>query len=238
LPGTFQAALVVALAVLPGALYVWAFERIVGPWGIGLVDRLLRFIGISAIFHAAFLPITYDWYGRYVVSGELAAGAVLPRTVYLGVIAYVALPIAAGALVGLGIRRRWRWATFVAGSQRAPRAFDELFLQGGTGYVRLKLKDVRGGDRWLAGWFGRAVINGQERRSRVSRYPEAQDLYLVQTLACDEGNGELLLRNGQVIPFNESLLIRWEEVAYLYFEAAGRRAGSGATEGQAPSHEE
>lgn len=237
MPGTLQAALVVALAVLPGALYVWTFERIVGPWGIGLVDRILRFVGISALFHAIFAPITYDWYGRYVVSGKLAAGSELPRTVHLGILAYVVLPIAAGAIVGLGIRQRWRWATFITGSQRAPRAFDELFLQGGTGYVRLKLKNEQGEDRWLAGWFGRAEINGQERRSRVSRYPEAQDLYLVQTLACDERNGELLLRNGQVIPSNESLLIRWDEVAYLYFEVAGRRTSSGATEDQAPSQQ-
>jgi hypothetical protein len=38
------------LAVLPGALYTWAFEREAGKWGIGAVDRTLRFIAASAAF--------------------------------------------------------------------------------------------------------------------------------------------------------------------------------------------
>jgi hypothetical protein len=33
---TFQAIAVTVLAVLPGALYTWSFEREVGNWGVGL----------------------------------------------------------------------------------------------------------------------------------------------------------------------------------------------------------
>jgi hypothetical protein len=57
------------------------------------------------LFQAIFAWITYDWYGKYVVSGRLAAGSELPWTVYLAVLAYVAVPLAAGTLVGAGIRR-------------------------------------------------------------------------------------------------------------------------------------
>ncbi len=35
------------LALVPGALYVWGFERVVGNWGVRLSDRLLRFVGVS-----------------------------------------------------------------------------------------------------------------------------------------------------------------------------------------------
>ena len=53
MPDTFQAIAVLAVALLPGALHVWAFERQAGRWGIGLSDRLLRFVGGSVLFHAA-----------------------------------------------------------------------------------------------------------------------------------------------------------------------------------------
>lgn len=53
MPDTFQAIAVFAVALLAGALYVWAFERQAGRWGIGLSDRLLRFVGGSVLFHAA-----------------------------------------------------------------------------------------------------------------------------------------------------------------------------------------
>jgi hypothetical protein len=58
-PDTLQSIAVLVLALLPGALYVWAFERQAGRWGIGLSDRLLRFVGGSAVFHALGAPLTY-----------------------------------------------------------------------------------------------------------------------------------------------------------------------------------
>jgi hypothetical protein len=224
-PDTFQAVAVLILAVLPGALYVWAFERVVGPWGIGLTDRLLRFTGISASLHVLLAPITYRWYRLYVHSGDLAAGKTLPRAVWFTLIAYVFVPMTVGYLIGQATKRNIRWARFIVGEQPAPRAWDELFLQGGSGYVRLRLKGAGNGKgQWVAGWFGSARIGGELRHSRVARYPETQDLYLVQIFGCDKESGDLLLQNGEIITFDESLLVRWEEVEYLSFEAAIRRS--------------
>jgi hypothetical protein len=59
MPTSFQAALVVIVALVPGALYIWSFERIAGRWGIGLSDRLFRFVGASAMIHTLCLPVTY-----------------------------------------------------------------------------------------------------------------------------------------------------------------------------------
>lgn len=225
MPDTFQAAAVIILAVLPGALYIWAFERVVGPWGVSFTDRLLRFTGISAALHVLLAPITYRWYRIYVHSGNLAAGETLPRAVWFALIAYVFAPILLGHLVGQATKRNISWIHLIVGQRPAPRAWDELFLQGGTGYVRLKLKGKGATEsQWIAGWFGSARIGGELRHSRVARYPEAQDIYLVQTLACDEHSGELLLDNGEIIVFDESLLVRWDEVEYLYFEPATRRS--------------
>jgi hypothetical protein len=236
-PDTFQAVAVLVLAVLPGALYVWAFERIVGPWGIGFTDRLLRFIGISAGLHVLLAPVTYRWYRLYVHSGDLAAGKTLPLAVWITLIAYVFVPMVMGFLVGHATRRNARWSSLIVGEQPAPRAWDELFLQGGKGYVRLKLKSE---GNWVAGWFGSARLGGQLRYSRIARYPETQDLYLVQTLKCDERSGEFLLRNGHVIPSDVSLLVRWEEVEYLYFQpVAGRSMDEPKTQEEpAPSDAE
>src|SRR4029079_5530354 len=59
MPDTLEAVAALVLALLPGALYVWAYERPVGAWGIGLSDRVLRFVGVSAILHALLAPLTY-----------------------------------------------------------------------------------------------------------------------------------------------------------------------------------
>jgi hypothetical protein len=67
---SFQAALVTSLLVLPGALYTWGIERVIGHWGVGLADRLLRFIGISACFHVALAPLTYHSYRLYFRRGR------------------------------------------------------------------------------------------------------------------------------------------------------------------------
>src|ERR1700760_4703121 len=100
---TFQALGVFLLAFLPGAWYVWAFERQAGGWGLSLSDRLLRFIGTSAVFQALGAPITYVLYGTYVHSGRLARGAALPWGLWVLVVAYVVVPIGCGYIVGRGV---------------------------------------------------------------------------------------------------------------------------------------
>src|SRR5215208_3604555 len=49
MPSTVEALAVVLAAILPGGLYVWAFERRVGAWGVSFADRLLRFVATSAL---------------------------------------------------------------------------------------------------------------------------------------------------------------------------------------------
>lgn len=88
--GTFQALAVVVLALLPGSLYTYAFERQAGRWGASGTDRLLRFLTASALVHALLGAATYQAYRTLVPTGRLARGDALPWWVWLVVLGYVA----------------------------------------------------------------------------------------------------------------------------------------------------
>ena len=76
MPESFQSLSVLILALLPGGLYVWAFERQAGAWGIRLSDRLLRFMGFSAVLHALLAPVTYRLWSDFIHTGRLGSGEV------------------------------------------------------------------------------------------------------------------------------------------------------------------
>lgn len=208
MPDSFQALLVTFVALLPGALYVWPFERQAGRYGIGLSDRLLRFVGGSALFLAMFAVPLYDlWVHHWEAVSQRQ---VVPPWLGLVPVFYVLLPMAAGTLVGLGLRRGWKWSGVVTGPDPAPRAWDYLFQYQIDGWVRCRMKS----GTWLAG----AYANANGRKSYAAGYPEPQDLYLAASVAVDSQTGEFQLDEaGQPRVGSGGLLIRWEEVEYLEF---------------------
>jgi len=211
--GTFQALAVLLLAFLPGALYVWAFEREAGGWGLGLTDRLLRFVGVSAVFHALAAPLTYMGYKDFIVTGHLAHAVNLSIWLWLVPLVYVAVPTVAGSIVGSAASAGKRWTRYIVGRSPAPRAWDHLFSpQDLSGWIRLKLKN---GD-WIVGAYGRS---GSRRiRSYAAGYPDAQDLYLVETAECERETGRFVVDSeGKIKLRGAGVLIRWEEVLYLEF---------------------
>jgi len=113
-PETIPALTVAVLALLPGALYVWAFERQVGRWGIGLSDRLLRFVGGSAVFHALFTPVTL-----WLVADrwpDARASARLDLALWSASMAYVGLPILVGTVVDGWVRVQLKSGTWIGGA--------------------------------------------------------------------------------------------------------------------------
>lgn len=169
---TFQAAAVTILAVLPGASYTFAFERVAGSFGVSLSDRLIRFTAASAVFHALFSGPELLLYREFVVSGRVARADVSPWQFELLALVYVLLPTAVGSLVGHGRNKRWRWVTWLTGASPEPRAWDYAWTRPGTTMVvRLRLKS----GRWVAGFFGN--VEGAPA-SYAAGYPEAQDLFL------------------------------------------------------------
>jgi hypothetical protein len=210
---TFQALAVFVIALLPGALYVWAFEREAGGWGLGATDRLLRFVGFSALFHTLIAPITYIFYRDFVVTGRLIHAKSLPLWLWLEVLLYVAVPTLAGTITGSATAAGKQWTRFLAGRSPAPRAWDHLFSAHDLdGYVRLRLTS----GQWIVGAFAKSA-NGR-LRSYAAGYPDTQDLYLAETFECDPETGDFLADDQQnLIPRGIGVLVRWDGVQYLEF---------------------
>ena len=108
LPDTFQAALVTSLLVLPGALYTWGIERVIGHWG--------PFVSLLFPVRRAPSRLPPNWI------------LFLPPGLRLR-------PAPSGLAIGHGLRRQSRWARAIAGSHRAPRAWDMVFGLRGAGHV-------------------------------------------------------------------------------------------------------
>jgi Family of unknown function (DUF6338) len=212
MPNTFQAIAVVALALLPGALAVWAFERTAGRWTSETSDRVLRFAGVSAVFLAILAPLAYYLYATRVQNRYLEQGKSLSWWFWLGALAYVVVPYAIGRFLGIGAKAGWPWLRRLIGPQPVPRAWDYAFLAGRNGWIRLRLKDP---PKWIVGAWA-TLEDGRE--SFASPFPQPEALFLIRTVECDPNTGEFLYGpDNQVILRPEALLVRWEEVQYLEF---------------------
>src|SRR6266550_4352096 len=123
-PDSLQALGILLVAVLPGAVYTWAFEREAGLYGVTLADRMLRFVAGSIVMHLILawpeylvFRLAIDHAGR-IRSGQFAV-------LWLGLILLSAIPAAAGTVLGelyatrtsrLGWRGLRRWLS--ANSER------------------------------------------------------------------------------------------------------------------------
>jgi hypothetical protein len=119
---------------------------------------------------------------------------------------YVAVPIAAGLLVGNGVRAKAGWkktiAGWLVGGAPAARAWDAVFAPRPAAIVRGRLKESQ---TWVAGLFG--------DESYAAGYPdEPQDLFL--EVAYRIGADGLLERDEEErpIPVGSGLLIRADEL--------------------------
>lgn len=188
---------------------MWSYERDAGMWGINLPDRLLRFLGVSALFHLVALPGTYWAWRHYVDSGDWNRGDRLPWPLYFIVLAYSAAPIIAGLLLGRSSRDGGWLSQIVLGERVPPRAWDYFFTKRPDGWMRLKLKS--------GSWIGGAYAQG----SYAAGYPEPQDIYLVDAVDVDADTGEFELGTDDEVQFRgSSLLVRWDEIEYLEFHDA------------------
>ncbi len=214
MPGTLEAALVLIGAVLPGALHAWAFEREAGNWGVGLADRVLRFVGMTAVYQMAFaFPLYLIWSaltrlafvrGFAEFQDLVAAGVSLPGWVWVVPVCYVVIPLIFGTLAGFSVHRWQLVSRILVGRDPAPRAWDHLFSTGPWGVIRARLKD----DTWVGGLFA--------KDSYAAGYPEPPDLFLEKTYR--------VLSDGSFAPgssrsgFQElwsGILIPWDEVKFL-----------------------
>jgi hypothetical protein len=222
MPDTFEAALVLFIAVLPGALHIWAAEREAGRWGISLSDRLLRFVGTTVVYQLVLAFPTYlAWSRHFHRRVERAGGAdylnsfadgTTPPWVWAVLAAYVVLPVLGGTLAGMSVHRWPLLARILVGRDPAPRAWDFLFSSRPIGVLRARLRS----DRWVGGWFGDS--------SYAAGYPEQpQDLFIERTYRMlDDGRFAEGVGDETYEEIGSSLLIRWDEIIELEFFAAER----------------
>ena len=198
--------------MLPGALYVWAFERQAGGWGLGLSDRLLRFVGTSAILQVLIAPLTYLIYRDYGSDGPHCTGR---DTTALVVVGSDRLRSATDRL------RSARWPshtpTQAVGSERdwSIASAESLGPSLRNRRPRRLGKASIEGRRWLA---SRRLSTQMSpgRPDRIAGYPETQDLYLVETAECDPATGAFVVdAHGAPKLRGISVLVRWDQVAYL-----------------------
>jgi len=212
MPSTLQAILVTILAVLPGALYTWGFEQQAGRWGATAVDRVQRFVGVSAFFLVLELPLIYQFYRSFVVSGDIDKGRPLPVWVWFMPILFVIIPAGIGRFVGRAAYERKPWVTLLTGPSPAPRAWDDLFSGPDmNGWIRLRLKDKT----WVAGLWGESVTTGL--KSYAAGYPENQDLLVSELVEIDDDGNLATGVDGGLILTSRSLLIRWDEITYAEY---------------------
>lgn len=221
---TFQALFVAILALLPGALFAFAFERGRGAAQSSGADRLLRFVAGSAVFHAVFSGLEYWLYRRELTSGDFAAGDASLVLVQVTSLLYIAIPLIAGAYLGEASRTQgpsfWRRAiTLITGGNVEPRAWDELWGRRPYGLVRVKLKE----GPWVGGYYG--PLDGVPIRSYAAGFPATGpdvDILFTQSVLVDPDTGDWLLNEEQgAILGLGPLLVRWEEVQMLEVQLEG-----------------
>jgi Family of unknown function (DUF6338) len=220
---TFQALLVTAIAILPGAVYTIARESRGASWAWRKTDAatlIFRFLTASAFFHLLLAPISYAAYQNVTTNHILSAGHAFPWSWWGWLAAYIAVPYAFGVCMeeSRGWKRsprrvlgwpknalKWVLAS-ISGADPEPRAWDRLFSKHRTGYITLKLKD---NGEWKAGlWYA---------PSYASAYGEDQDLYIAEQIAVDDAGSVQSDDDGKPIYLGFGLLISWSEVDYVEF---------------------
>lgn len=203
-----QAVTLLIVALLPGAFFVWGFERNAGRYGIGLKDRALRLVGVSSVFIAVFATVLYWLYANYWQAFK--SGDPLPTGLVIAPIAYLSIPGALGWFAGSRLRRGSKWARSLAGSSRAPRAWDHLFQDRRGGWIRCRMKS----GAWIAGAY--AAVEDVE--PYASGYPEPQEIFLARSIEIDRDDGNFVYDDDERPQFGAGgLLIRWGEIEFLEF---------------------
>jgi hypothetical protein len=218
---SFQGFFATVLALLPGAVFVFTYERQVGSFGVNFTDRLVRFLAASAVFHAVFAIAEYRAYVDLFRSGRLGRGELSGFQIEGLALLYLLLPAAAGYLTGLAWRLRPRWLAWAVGDSQAPRAWDELFARGPEGYIRARLKS----GQWIAGYFGTAPDG---RRSYAAGFPHEQDLLITRRVDIDPETGDYVTAaDGKARTLEGWLLVRWDELEILEFSEVSSDGTSG-----------
>lgn len=191
MPSTLVGLLVALVALLPGGVHTWSFERETGKAEHQASDRLPRLLAASALYLVVSAPAlpTLRAVATSAATGTTTAAWRYVLTVGL----LIVLPWAIGTVAGRLVNRRHEegvrgWlGRRVAGPGYASRAWDHLFaVKGLTGTIRVVLND----DTTIIGtWAERSSRRAKgdpPSGSYASGFPHQQtDLYISQLIRID-----------------------------------------------------
>jgi hypothetical protein len=166
-PSTVQQLAILVLFVLPGTVYQVVRDHLRGPLASEQEtgNRVLRAIAMSALLDSIYAIAAGPALIRiFAGSGHRGLGALAaqPRVAGVaGLVLFVLIP--AGVAYGEFVVRNRRAASLY---EVTPTAWDHLFRQQGSCFVRVRIKD----GTWVGGWYG--------RKSTASAYPQTRDLFL------------------------------------------------------------
>ena len=208
--GLSTTAILLVAFLIPGAVFVWSFERPAGRYGIGLKDRALRLMAASAVLLTLFARPIYVTYINYW--DDILKRQPLPERLWLFPLLYFGIPWAAGSLLGRGWKNDWPGVRWLLGRNRAPSAWDHVFQDRTTGGIRCKLKT----GTWIAGIYDHEKGSSQPY---ASGHPDPPDLFLPTMVWTDPDNGEIFTDDGGLpIEFDVGVLLRWEDIEFLEFQ--------------------
>ncbi|MBQ0984962.1 hypothetical protein KBZ10_10615 [Streptomyces sp. F63] len=168
-PATVFQVAVLVLFVLPGVVYQFLRERWRGPvpGEQVLSERVLRALSASVVLDAVYMLVAGPELLRLVrgTPGEPVRwddpGQRVRLVGFVALMLFAAVPAAAAGAVSVWQRRRLR-----ARYRVTPTAWDHMFRDRGSCFVRLRMKD----GTWVGGWYG-----GQ---SYATAYPQPRELFL------------------------------------------------------------
>lgn len=163
-PSTVVQVALLVLVVVPGAVYQFLRERWRGPvpGERDLGERVLRAVTASLVLDGLYVVVAGPWLVELLHSsgwGVLQARARLVGAVAL--VLFVLVPAGAAGAVSWWQRRSGR-----AGYRATTTAWEHMFRQQSSCFVRARLKD----GKWVGGWYG--------SKSYVSCYPYPEQIFL------------------------------------------------------------
>lgn len=167
-PSTVAQLALLVLVVLPGITYQFLREHWRGPvpGERNPGERVMRALAASVVLDAIYLITIGPCLTRVFrgIGGDGPSYFIRePRLAGLLVLGlFVAAPAAAAAGVTYWQRRKQRTVRF----RPTPTAWDRVFQERGSCFVRLRLRD----GVWIGGWYG--------TRSYATSYPHPAELYL------------------------------------------------------------
>ncbi|WP_018539033.1 DUF6338 family protein [Streptomyces sp. MspMP-M5] len=205
---------ILLVLVLPGVFYQAVRERLRGSLAAEQEpqNRLVRAIAAGALLDAGYAVVAGPWLVDLLTGGgqgPLAGVLRHPQRAGAAALLLVVVVPSAAAWAGHAWRRRRASARY----EPTPTAWDALFRNRGSCFVRVRLKS----GLWVGGWLG--------SRSAVSAYPQPADLYLQAQYRMGP-DGRFLGR----VPGTAGVYVRAAEVDVLEVllpPAAGATEGEG-----------